>query len=111
MRKEIIICDKCGAEINELFWHAGLINDGDYMSEERLDICDLCMNKFLYPDPVHPDPVEPKPKQTKKRKPLDHGKMQALRNAGWSYQAIADEVGCSIGTAHRILNEAEDEQK
>lgn len=62
------------------------------------------------PVQVQPEPEtkpKEKPKQTKKKKKLDHGKMKALRDAGWAYQDIADEVGCSVGTAHRILNEAE----
>ena len=39
----------------------------------------------------------PKPKPEKKN--VDHGKILALHNAGWTATAIASEVGCSIPTA------------
>jgi len=38
----------------------------------------------------------PKPKPEKKN--VDHGKIIALHNAGWTATAIASEVGCSIPT-------------
>ena len=41
--------------------------------------------------------------QGRKRK-LDTGKMTALRNAGWSYEKIADEMGCSAGTVWNYFN-------
>lgn len=63
-------------------------------------------------DPVKQDP--PKPKQApepkaagKKRKPLDDGKMLALRKAGWPYEKIADEMGCSIQT---VINHIKDKE-
>lgn len=37
-------------------------------------------------------------KATGKRKTLDDAKMLALRKAGWSYEKIADEMGCSAQT-------------
>lgn len=39
---------------------------------------------------------EPKPKPEKKN--VDHGKIIALHNAGWTATAIAAEIGCSIPT-------------
>ena len=41
--------------------------------------------------------------QGRKRK-LDTGKMRALREAGWSYEKIADEMGCSAGTVWNYFN-------
>ena len=38
----------------------------------------------------------PKPKPEKKN--VDHGKIIALHNAGWTATAIAAEIGCSIPT-------------
>lgn len=53
-------------------------------------------------DPVHVDP----PKHEKRRK-LDDGKMLALRKAGWSYEKIADEMGCSTQTVINHIREKE----
>lgn len=50
--------------------------------------------------PSKPEKAKP-PKAVKsgvKRKTLDWGKIQALRNAGWSHAKIADEVGATAGT-------------
>lgn len=33
--------------------------------------------------------------------------MTALRNAGWSYEKIADEMGCSAGTVWNYFNKQE----
>lgn len=74
------------------------------------------------PGCVHPDvhtpltdllsnPEKEAPKKAK-RKPIDTGKVKALRKAGWSLQKIADDVGCSIQSVSNILNrEKENEQK
>lgn len=43
-----------------------------------------------------PKAEKPKPKPEKKN--VDHGKIIALHNAGWTATAIASEVGCSIPT-------------
>lgn len=47
--------------------------------------------------------------QGRKRK-LDTGKMTALRNAGWSYEKIADEMGCSAGTVWNYFKDKEAEE-
>lgn len=36
--------------------------------------------------------------------------MRALRAAGWSYEKIADEMGCSAGTVWNYFNR-KDEKK
>lgn len=51
--------------------------------------------------PPAPEPVKAK------RKPLDMGKVQALRNAGWSMKKIADEMGVSEGTIWNNLKKLE----
>lgn len=52
-------------------------------------------------------PKEPKPvKEEPKRKPLDDGKIKALRKAGWSLEKIADEMGCSAQTVSNHLKGA-----
>lgn len=59
-------------------------------------------------------PTPPPPKspvgQGRKRK-LDTGKMTALRNAGWSYEKIADEMGCSAGTVWNFFNKDKEDKK
>ena len=59
-------------------------------------------------------PTTPTPKspvgQGRKRK-LDTGKMTALRNAGWSYEKIADEMGCSAGTVWNYFNKDKEDKK
>ena len=45
-------------------------------------------------------------KQTTK-KPLDMGKVKALRKAGWTLDKIADEMGCSAQTIANKLKGAE----
>lgn len=48
--------------------------------------------------------------QGRKRK-LDTGKMTALRNAGWSYEKIADEMGCSARTVWNFFNKDKEDKK
>ena len=40
----------------------------------------------------------PRPVVKAEKKKVDHGKIIALHNAGWTATAIASEVGCSIPT-------------
>lgn len=36
--------------------------------------------------------------------------MRALREAGWSYEKIADEMGCSAGTVWNYFKDKEDKK-
>lgn len=59
-------------------------------------------------EPVPDEPAEssePKPKAPPRQ--LDHGKIIALYNAGWSYQQIADEMRCTMQT---VLNHVKKEE-
>ena len=61
-------------------------------------------------DPVQedPKPKKEKPADAKKtKKKLDDGKMLALRKAGWTYEKIADEMGCSTQT---VINHIKDKE-
>ena len=40
-------------------------------------------------------------------KELDMGKVRALKNAGWSVQKIADEMGVSRPTMNKVIQEME----
>ena len=61
------------------------------------------------PEPVQEEPKkeEPKakPKAPKKAKPIDKGKIGALRKAGWTIAEIADEMKCSQPTVRKVLEE------
>lgn len=51
-------------------------------------------------------------KKPRKNKPIDVGKVRALRAAGWTLKAIAEEMGCSFQNISMILNkEKSDGQK
>ena len=66
------------------------------------------------PEPKAEAKPTPPPKspagQGRKRK-LDTGKMTALRNAGWSYEKIADEIGCSAGTVWYYFNKGKETEE
>ena len=42
--------------------------------------------------------------EKQKKKPIDHGKIIALKEAGWSMSKIAAEVGCSVQTVLNHVN-------
>lgn len=46
-----------------------------------------------------------------KRKPVDTGKLLALRKAGWSMKKIADELGISEGSVWNYLKKMEEEKE
>lgn len=63
-------------------------------------------------DILDPDEPEKEAPKKAKRKPIDTGKVKALRKAGWSLQKIADEMGCSTQNISKILIRGkENEQK
>lgn len=47
----------------------------------------------------------------KKKKPIDTGKMLALRKAGWSMKKIGDELGISESSVFNYLKKLEQEGK
>ena len=56
---------------------------------------------------VKPEPVEEKPKPKRgKRSTVDKGKIQALKNAGWTVKQVAEECGCSVGAVYSVLNKS-----
>lgn len=58
-------------------------------------------------EPEEPKP-EPKPaKKSGQKKPLDMSKVKALRNAGWSFNKIGDEMGVSAQTIENRMKEHE----
>ena len=87
------------------------------------------MEKKILPVETVPDVTEPLSEKTlseieaglkqelKQARPqkgkldVDIGKMKALREAGWSYAKIADEMRISVGSVHNHLKQAEEEAK
>ena len=50
-------------------------------------------------------PQEPEKAKRKRRVVVDLGKVRALHKAGWSYEKIAEEIGCSVATLMARLRE------
>lgn len=68
------------------------------------------------PDPAsesEPAAAAGKKKRTDKRTPknIDHGKVKALRDAGWKLKDIANEVGCSTNGVRQILLRFQEEEE
>jgi len=60
----------------------------------------------LEPEP-EPEPKKPAPKKPAGKINIDMGKVKALRNAGWSYDKIGDEMGVSAQTIANRMKEYE----
>lgn len=131
MRKITFYCDRCGNLIEQEVHQIGtrfLDSEGLEMDHEYgAELCPACFREiddmvaFMVKNPtIHFDggkQIKPKsePKRTnihhgikQNRKGLDLGKMAALRNAGWSYRKIADEMGCSDVTVAAHMEEAQE---
>lgn len=72
------------------------------------------LDQDIYQDPkvelCEPKEEQQKPKANgRQRISIDMGKVHALHKAGWSYEKIADEMGCSVGTISMRLKEERDE--
>ena len=73
---------------NEVYMAVGL--------NEETPVGEFMMADFYFaPEPEKQEPKEEPKKETKATKKLDHGKICALRKAGWPVSKIADEMGCS----------------
>ena len=132
MRKITFYCDRCGKQIpDKSIMHQLMTKLVDVLDvcmsgyaeeeeeEEGAELCTACFREiddmvaFMVKNPtIHFDGGkqigEEKPKRTPKKKDLDLGKMAALRNAGWSYRKIADELGCSDVTVSARMEEAQE---
>lgn len=125
----LIICDRCGKEITgEVVGKISCrwtVKPTDLVREEMFqhdDFCEDCMNnirmviehKIEAEHVTDPEEQQPDPKPKRKRNPggkkgapkqVDRGKVFALHKAGWTALKISDEMGCSLGTIKRILQE------
>ena len=135
MRKITIICDRCGKQIDkEAYRLLNCVIDmttGDNSNDIRgfnlgagtLDFCTECIaevDKEIYMTYSRVKPIKKLVEEKKaevtqssgnsvgrKFKPLDDGKIKALREAGWSYDKIAEEMGCSPQTISNRLRALE----
>lgn len=63
-----------------------------------------CVGAF---EPTYEEPEQTEQAPKRKTKRLDRGKIGALREAGWTFQKIAEEMGCNVNTVYRIVQELE----
>lgn len=69
-----------------------------YSSGYEIKICEETINPVTCYNPRN------KKLKTRKCVQLDMGKVKALRNAGWSFEKIAEEFNCSTQTIINHLN-------
>jgi hypothetical protein len=108
-------CDICGKEatkedpVYNLLWIEQTTDGSDGDMEQVVDgisdkdICGVCTLKASLAISEAFKTLkkleEPKPEKAKPvKRHLDDGKMLALRKAGWTYEKIADEMGCTDQT-------------
>lgn len=81
----------------------------DYEPENKIK---KALTREIYQTTENEPAAEPKPpRENTAGKPskIDKGKVGALHDAGWPVGKIADEIGCSWSTIHRILKEHQEE--
>lgn len=91
----------------------------DKLKEDYDQVCQIGddLNKELEEAKNQLEKLKEKEKQPKKRaepankKKLDIGKIRALREAGWSFGKIAEEMGCSPQTVANALQREETAKK
>lgn len=83
MKKTIYVCDSCGAESDKQ--HAEIFG---------FDLCPDCTDRAA-------KLVTQFVKSSAKTGKIDWGKAQALRDAGWTLEAIAKEIGSTVSTVTR----------
>jgi hypothetical protein len=116
MKQIKYFCDKCKKEIEGApikinpRWHtpesAG--KQFVYDNSDEKDFCVECSDEiyeFMMKPPKHKKVIEESKEEKVKgaAKNIDIGKVQALRNAGWTLEKIADEVGVSVSTIYNML--------
>ena len=89
-------CDKCGKKTNNA---GGVSMEG----MEEIDLCCECVQTLrkLVDNWLKSDItiLSQEPKR------IDDGKIGALRRAGWTIKAIAEEIGCSQPTIIKHLKD------
>ena len=117
MRKTTWYCDRCGKLI-ERTAHVLAVHyydpDGSRDEEEGAELCKDCYNVVdkAIADLIRPPKKKEEPNKAQKqhggqnKARLDLGKIAALRNAGWSFDAIGYEMGVTGSTIRNHIDEA-----
>ena len=113
MRK--IICDRCHKEITEkpvkVYLNRVDPKTGDFEetvgeSLEEIDLCEECAKALAAKIKAFSCKTEELSGQNPAKKKIDKGKVMALRNAGWTIKAIAEEMSCSPQTICNVIKKA-----
>lgn len=82
--------------------------DLEHKRRAGMEAVPVAVTPDLVQDPIEPEiqKTEPEP-EPKKRKPVDRGRIKALRAAGWEMKDIAEDVGCAYGTVWKVLHDEE----
>ena len=98
-----IICDRCGEDITDsgYYGYIALNSRKTYQGDlqqanpfEDKHYCLDCMStiqEFVSKAPIENNDTS----ELKVRQKIDYGKILALKNAGWTNQQIADEIGAT----------------
>lgn len=120
----IIKCDRCGKTIEKDIkpWAFAICDSNtgepypgnpfsgwDFCQECKDEILEFCRKKQTTTKKALA-PIET-PESNKPVKPIDKGKMLALRKAGWNLKDIAEDVGCSISTVSKTLSEMKEAEQ
>ena len=95
------ICTECAKKLKTMCFFKPL---SIIPQEERNEVMSQ-LAKELNATVVTADIDEQKPKKRRQgqRGDLDHGKICALFNAGWTMRNIAEEMGCSVSTVNYVI--------
>lgn len=124
MKQLVYSCDKCGKPITKDIYrlYVGIVSPETDDAPECYELngtgdqtfCSKCLAeidkeivKFVGEKVIEEASTKkdlPSKGKTKKKKPIDDGKIAALRDGGWTLEAIAEEVGCCPQTIANRLN-------
>lgn len=115
MEKTVIECDRCKkvieGRIGYIAYNFKERKERDLMIDnpyEKYDFCEECMNQIA--DFINGNETKKKSKgvkestQKNERKRIDHGKIRALKNAGWTNKDIAQEMGMTTNNVANSLS-------
>lgn len=114
MKQLVYSCDKCGNLITKDIYrlYVGIVNPETDDAPECYELnetgdktfCSKCLAEIDKEIVKFVDKKDlPSKGKTKKEKPMDDGKIAALRDGGWTLKAIAEELGCCPQTiANRL---------